>query len=68
MKDEPNREASRLCSVIPGVLVALAVGALIAAAFHVRPPHNHRPHEAETVSALHFDAVLRSGEFLPARP
>ena len=66
MNEEPKQETP-LHSVIPGLVVASAVGALIAAALHVRPTPDHT-HDVETVRAMHFDAALRSGEFLPARP
>ena len=67
MNDEPKQEVPKLCSVIPALVVALAVGALVAAALNVRPAPDHAD-TVEIAGAVHLDAALRSGEFLPARP
>jgi len=68
MKDDPNRAAApRRLLAIPGLVIALAIGALIAAAMRVQPAGDYI-HDAETTRAMHVDAALRGGNFLPARP
>ncbi len=68
MNDDPNREAApKLLLAIPGLVIALAISALIAAAMRVQPAPDYI-HDAETARAIHVDAALRGGNFLPARP
>jgi hypothetical protein len=68
MKDESDRQASTRHAAAPVVVVALAIGVLLAAAFYARPAPDALAHEADALSVVHLDAALRGGEFLPRRP